>query len=104
MLDVKALLTKMLNCLNGTFYIGTYSKAVSLSANGYSSYTLDVNKSGYTPLGIVGIAPSGGGSGSARVAQWEIQSDNYIHFFVWNMSNSSVSWTIWFKVLYAKNW
>lgn len=104
MLDVKKLLAKILQCLNGTCVVNSFSKAVSLSANGYGSYTINVNKSGYTPLGIVGLAPSGGGSGSARVAQFEIQSDNYIHFFVWNMSNSSVTWTIWFKVLYLKNW
>lgn len=104
MLDVKKLLAKILQCLHEPLVIGSVTKSVSLSAGGYGSFTVDTTKSGYTPLGVVGIAPTGGASGYARLSQFELLNDNAIHFFVWNMYNSSVTWTIWFKVLYLKNW
>ena len=57
MLNVKKLLTKMLNELNTDKYISESktSSSVSITPNGRGTVSIDVSKSGYTPIGIVGI-------------------------------------------------
>lgn len=80
---------------------------ISVAANGRNGVTKTVTKSGWTPVGIVGVRCSGVNAGYARQIAWELQNvqsgsaDAYVYFE--NAYNANVSWTVNIHVLWMKN-
>ena len=104
MLSVKKTLAKVLNALdNGYVVENKTSTQTTVGANGYSgALSVNVAKSGYTPIGIVGISKSGGSSLYCFVSNYSISGNN-ITFYLRNTYNGSATVTTTFSVLYKKN-
>ena len=80
------------------------SSSVTVNANQFVTIVIPVEKSGWTPLGIVQLAKSGGSSGYCVPTSWYLDGNNNMCIVVYNVSNSfsaTVSCSI--KVLYVKN-
>lgn len=82
--------------------IKTSSSSVSVAASGYATATVDVSKSGYTPLGILQIDKTGSASGYCVPSNWSI-SGNTASVFLRNTSTSAATVTVSLTILYRKD-
>ena len=82
--------------------IKTTSSAVSVAASSYATATVDVSKSGYTPLGILQINKTGSASGYCVPSNWSI-SGNTASVFLRNTSTSAATVTVSLTILYRKD-
>lgn len=82
--------------------IKTTSSAVSVAASSYATATVDVSKSGYTPLGILQIDKTGSASGYCVPSNWSI-SGNTASVFLRNTSTSAATVTLSLTILYRKD-
>ena len=82
--------------------IKTTSSAVSVAASSYATATVDVSKSGYTPLGILQIDKTGSASGYCVPSNWSI-SGNTASVFLRNTSTSAATVTVSLTILYRKD-
>jgi hypothetical protein len=81
----------------------TKSKSTgSISANTGVEVTIDVTKTGYTPIGIIGIRFTGASSGYCQPRQFRIDNGSAI-IYAWNSHTSAHTWTAYCTVLYVKN-
>ena len=78
------------------------SSAVSVAASSYATATVDVSKSGYTPLGVLQIDKSGASSGYCVPSNWSI-SGNTASVFLRNTSTSAATVTVSLTILYRKD-
>ena len=78
------------------------SSAVSVAASSYATATVDVSKSGYTPLGILQIDKTGTASGYCVPSNWSISS-NTASVFLRNTSTSAATVTVSLTILYRKD-
>ena len=78
------------------------SNAISVAASSYATATVDVSKSGYTPLGILQINKSGSASGYCVPSDWSI-SGNTASVFLRNTSTSAATVTVSLTILYRKD-
>ena len=73
----------------------------NMSANGATSGTMDVSKTGYTAIGIVGYWVS---SGAVKHTESYINSSQNLVYSLWNNTSSAISdKTVRYYVLYLKN-
>lgn len=84
--------------LSHTLTTQTYTKAYTAAANSLSgAIVIDVSKTGYTPLGIVGFAC---GAGGAAIEQARI-SGNTATLYIRNVTTSAISRDCTINVLYT---
>lgn len=67
-----------------------------------SNYTANVQRTGYTPIAIVAISKTGGGSGYIVPTAWYI-SEGTASVTLYNMHTSQLTPTVNVRVLYQKN-
>lgn len=82
--------------------VDTITKAnTTVSASGYAEVTIDATKSGYTPIGVVGINKTGGSSVYCVPSTFYIDNGTF-HMYLRNTSTSSATVTVVVSVLYQK--
>ena len=74
----------------------------SISANNGVELTISATKTGYTPIGIVGIRFTGASSGYCQPRQFRIDNGSAV-IYAWNSHTSAHTWTAYCTVLYVKN-
>lgn len=77
------------------------TSATSVAANGYASATVDCSKSGYTPIGVVGIHKTGSASGYSVPSNYYFNG-NTLTVELRNTSSSAATVNIQVFVLYQK--
>ncbi len=106
MLNVKKLLTKMLTWMNMPLAVTSTSQTSTVSSGGAFSVVKSVTKSGYYPVGIVGINMSGTNSGYGVPRSFfldNVQNGSAtVTAYITNRGTSSNSWTVTFYVLWVK--
>lgn len=86
--------------LNNLFMIDTQrSDTCSLVANGKNTFNINVERTGYTPLGVLFIDSSNNDIDIMKYSQF----GNTVYVRLLNTSNSNIEFTINVKVLYQKN-
>ena len=101
LLSVKKLFTKILGFIRAPFYMESSSVSVTIAANSAQLVSVTPSKTGYSPIVPVGIRITGASSGYGEVRQWYVDGNAY-KAYMHNNSSSSVTWTIYFQVLYVK--
>ena len=82
--------------------VSTVSKSgYTVGANGYVEITIDVTKSGYKPIGVVGIDKWGGGSVSIVISTYYINGNNF-KAYLRNVGNTSADANLTVHILYQK--
>lgn len=107
MLNVKAHLTKLTNGLDRYVAFSTETMTISVNANTYGQSYVSITKSGYTPIGIIGFDPAGGGTGSLMSVKFYIRnvtegSGEIFYGYRNNGNNNITNATITFTVLWRK--
>lgn len=106
MLDLKALLTKMLTWLNAPLVVEAATTTKSCSANTGTAVNITASKAGYYPLAIVAYRITGDASGYAEVRQYQMVTQavgsGTTYMYLWNNSNAAKSWTISAHILWMK--
>lgn len=78
------------------------TNSVAIPAGTYKRFDIPCTKSGYTPVGIVGIR--GSGNGLLSVMEYLVQSNDGIAVYLVNNTSSSITpLVIYARVLYIKN-
>ena len=78
------------------------SDNITVDGNSGNNVTIDVSKTGYTPIGVVGFRPAGSASGSAAVTSCRLEGTNVIAG-VFNETSNTYTWTMYVYVLYIKS-
>lgn len=82
--------------------VDTISKSgITLTANSFIDVIIDATKSGYKPIGVVGISKSGGASVYVVPSTFEIDGNNF-KTFLRNTTNSSATVNLIIFILYQK--
>lgn len=99
MLDVKKVLTKLMNYQKDEFVVDVVNVACSFSSQRYKTLTASVAKDGYTPIGIVGW--------DCGSVDWLIDnitiSGTTLNTVIFRTASGTYSTTLKFRVLYRKN-
>lgn len=80
----------------------TKSKGVgmTLAASANVNSSADISEEGYTPIGVLGIAPNVYGVVSES---WNVDQDTQVlHYRARNNNSKQISLTIWYDILYIK--
>ena len=72
--------------------------AITVEANGNGHATGTISKSGYKPLGVVGIVNI---SNAAYIYEY-VFGNTYVDIFIRNIGNTQISGTMRVKILYTK--
>lgn len=78
----------------------TLTDAVSVSANSYATVNADISLNGYTPISIINLQTNMGAS--VIVIGWNIVGSE-LRTIVRNMTSSTQSAKVAYRILYAKN-
>lgn len=78
------------------------SESLKLAGNTYGSVTIDVSKSGYTPIGVIGSRNTGASSGYAAPSHFQFSGNNLTVGLV-NTRSSSLTITVVVTVLYERS-
>ena len=93
---LKELMAKVLTSLIWT--VESVTLPVSLSNQRYKSFTKDISKTGYVPIGIVGW--------NTQTVDWMMSqcfiSGNTLHVYVFRNASATASVTFTFQILYRK--
>lgn len=74
--------------------------SVTIQANGNVNSSADISEEGYTPIGVLGIAPNVYG---VVPESWNVDQDTQVlNYRAKNNNNRQVSLTIWCDILYIK--
>lgn len=85
------------------FIIPITSSPVTLNVNDYGLYTGILGKTGYEPMGVVGISLSGTGSGRICISSYNVNLQNdTVSVMLMNTSNINISFNITARVLFRK--
>ena len=106
MLDVKALLTKILNSLpnkSNKLVVEGHSNTISLPASESTAVVINMEKSGYTFLGVVGFTTSGTGSSLGYVYAQYKYTDTQARLMFRNTTGTARTYTVTAYGLYVKN-
>lgn len=89
MLNLKKMLTKILTYQKNYVIVEqkTITSSLTIVAGGVAAASLNVSKSGYIPIGVVGVNRSGGGSGLLADSGFSINSDGVVQVQVYNPNN-----------------
>ena len=79
------------------------SGSVTVNAGSAASVDINVSKTGYTAIGIVGIRTSGNGATSTTYSHWYLDSATNAHLTLRNRADINYTWGVYVKVLYVKN-
>ena len=80
----------------------TIGSSISISANSYTDRTISVYKSGYTPLGVVGVSIRGTGAALVTLSNYTI-SGNTLSYRLQSRRSSEASISLAVTVLYKPN-
>lgn len=101
------ILTTLATWAKAPVSIETYTKEVTISANGYGSIDQTITKSGYMPVALTGFNVNGTGSSAAQAVKAIVSSSGdgtgTMVFGIKNDSTSSVTWTLTAKILWLKS-
>lgn len=112
MLNVKALLTKILGKLSDIKPLVVEQKVLvdnlTIAANGYGDAQGSVSKSGYTVLGLVGVRTENASSGGTlntycMIQRFSMTSSTNAHCVLRNFSTSAAKVKVTVAVLYREN-
>lgn len=101
MLNTKKLLTKVLAWIPGFTTDSKTSGSVTVSALGAETVTISISKTGWVPLGIIGITKAGAGNGSLTFTAFYISGNDAVVSF-YNTANASRTFTVTAVVLYIR--
>ncbi len=79
---------------------------VTVNTNSVQSATVSASKTGYTPIGIVGITKAVVGSGNVNaicITQYYINTNGNASAVFYNASAANRTMTVSFRILYKKN-
>lgn len=99
MLHVKNLLAKMLTLLDGYLVVEERTLNFSFRNQRYGGFQLDVSKTGYTPLGVVGYTFSAVDWFCSNV---DLQATP-ASLFIFRNSNITASASLTLRILYCKD-
>lgn len=99
MLDIKKLLTKLLDYQKNEFTVDIVSVPCAFSSQRYKAVSASAAKTGYTPIGIVGW--------NCGSVDWLIDyiyvSGDTLYGYIFRTSSGTYSTTLKFYVLYRKD-
>lgn len=95
------ILEKIIQWGKSLLAVETVQKSVTVGAGTGAGATVDLSKSGYTPIAIVGFQIAGDSSGRAEIRQWRLNGSQ-AYAYVWNNNSASQTWTLTFHVLWLK--
>ena len=78
-----------------------HSNSTSIPAGGYAAIDIPINKSGYTPIGIVGI--SGSGTGKLSIMEFFVRQNTAKIYYMNSTQNAITPTYIDAYVLFVKN-
>lgn len=85
------------------FVVEEKSKSVTVNANTSVEVDINVTKSGYTALGIVGFRVSGSGATWVTYSHCYLSSATNADVILRNGTNNNYTWTVYVKILYVKS-
>lgn len=101
MLNVKKTLAKVLAWIPGFTTDSKTSGSLTVSALGAETVTIGMAKTGWIPIGIIGITKNGAGNGSLTFTAFYISGNDAIVSF-YNTANASRTLTVTAVVLYRR--
>lgn len=103
MLDVKKLLTKILTEKQNLMVVESHSESVSLPASDAATVDVNMTKSGYTFLGVVGFETTGTGATLGFVSTAYKYDATTARVVLRNSTSTARSYTLYVFGLYVKN-
>lgn len=101
MLNVKKTLTKIMAWIPGFTTESFTSGSITVASYGAETSTLNATKTGWVPIGIIGISKAGAGNGSLTFTAFYISENNAI-VSLYNTANASRTLTVTATVLYRR--
>lgn len=101
MLNGKKILTQILLWISGLGIQTINLSSVTIAANGSGNSTGDISQAGKQPLGILGVAKSGGGSGDVLISAYYLTGSSAV-VSLRNFASASRTITCTVNVLYKK--
>lgn len=104
MLNLKKVLTKILTYQKDYVIVEqkTITSSLTINAGDSAAASLNVSKSGYIPIGVVGVRRTGGGSGLLADSGFSIYSNGVVQVQVYNPSSTSRTIGIVADILYVR--
>lgn len=104
MVNLKKLLTKILTYQKDCVIVEqkTITSSLTINAGEAAAASLNVSKSGYIPIGVVGVRRTGGGSGLLADSGFAIYSDGTAQIQFYNPSTTTRTVGVTANILYVR--
>lgn len=104
MINLKKLLTKILTYQKDYVIVEqkTITSSLTINAGDSAAAALNVSKSGYIPIGVVGVKRTGGGSGLIADSGFTISSDGIAQIQFYNPSTTTRTVGVIANILYVR--